>query len=54
MAFHINNGFTEITFSEMLKDVKHFLNFLSYFTSITPPKIDLTIQNYSLWNGFKK
>lgn len=51
IKFQRESGFQELTFTEAIQDVKHFIAFLEKFKKLKRiPKIDLSVNNSSLWD----
>ena len=49
LKYHHLEKFKQISFSQAVKDVKHFLNVRNKCIFTSTLKIDLSIQNYYLW-----
>ncbi|WP_071392827.1 hypothetical protein [Bacillus tuaregi] len=51
MNYHRKNHFIEISFSQVMKDIKNYLSFLENDKQMKQciPKVDLSLRNHPLW-----
>jgi hypothetical protein len=49
IAYQCHQGFKNISFSQTIKDIKHFIYFMENVKNIECNKIDYSLQNINFW-----